>query len=377
MYQLQQRLERLQAQGLTRQLQTPQGIDLTSSDYLGFALDPHLRARFLQRLQVEIQAQGAAGSRLLRGNLPLYEQTEQQLADFVGREATLLFSSGYAANVGLFSSLLQKDDAVFSDAFNHASIIDGIRLSPAERNIFPHRDYSHLEMQLQASRASGLKLIVSESLFSMTGTLADLTKLCELAAAYDALLIIDEAHSTGVWGASLVQSLGLKDKVFATVHTAGKALGASGAWVAGPLLLKQYLVNAARSFLFSTAPIPALAILLQEALVYYGEVGEFRAVQVRQRAQQFRQWLNISNASAAESPIVPVMIGENQAALQLSQTLQAQGWDVRAIRPPTVPVGAAQLRLTVKWTNPPEQLQSFAHIFREHYETLQHFCVSD
>lgn len=367
---LEQRLARLKGDHLHRQLILPQGIDLTSSDYLGFAQDPELRERFLQRLQTEGEMQGATGSRLLRGHHPLYAQTEQCLADFVGREAALLFSSGYAANVGLLSSLLQVGDHVFSDEFNHASIIDGIRLGRAEKHIFPHRDYRVLEHQLASVGDScGLKLIISESLFSMDGTLANLAELVRLSAAHQALLIIDEAHSTGLWGGSLVHSLGLTSRVFATIHTAGKALGAGGAWIAGDRILQDYLVQHARTFIFSTAPIPALAFLLQEAVAYYKTVGMMRAVEVRKRAQAFREWLGSLGSSVvggeAESPIVPIVIGSNWMALKVSQALQSQGWDIRAIRPPTVPEGLARLRVTVKWQDNPQDLQRFVQDFGE------------
>lgn len=355
---LQKRLEHCKSQDLTRKLSLPIGIDFSSNDYLGFAQDNSLRERFINRLQ-EVSV-GASGSRLLRGNSELYEETEHLLAAFVQREAALLFPSGYAANLGLLSALLHEDDLVFSDAFNHASIIDGIRLSKAQKIIFAHQNYDFLEQQLKTHQSNkNLKVIVTESLFSMEGTQADLKKLATLAQQFNALLIVDEAHSTGLWGKSLVATLGLTDQVFATIHTAGKSLGASGAWVAGSHTLRQYLIHFARSFIFSTAPLPALPLLLQEVIKFYEMVGAQRATTVLQRAQQLRHLMPDSIAKN-DSPIISLVVGENQRALKISQFLQHKDWDVRAIRPPTVPANTARLRITVKWVNSEQQLFNLA-----------------
>lgn len=356
---LQQRLHEINNNGLTRDLLPVTGIDFCSNDYLGFSQDEVLRENFLQRL--EHFPVGSAGSRLLRGNLSLYEETEKLLADFVKRETALLFPSGYQANLALLSSLLNEGDWVFSDEFNHASIIDGIRLTKANRIVFPHCDYQYLEDQLKIQHAkSGLKVIVSESLFSMEGTLANLTDLAYLAEKYDALLIVDEAHSTGMFGASLVASLGFTEKVFATTHTGGKSLGAGGAWIAGNTILKKYLVNIARPFLFTTAPISALALLLQEATKHYQQVGSERAATIFTRVSKIRQLLSPFICDAVSGPIVPIIIGENFATSKMATALQQRAWDVRAIRPPTVPLGTARLRLTIKWNNSERQIEELA-----------------
>lgn len=353
---LQQRLQEIHSSGLTRNLSPVSGVDFCSNDYLGFSQDEVLRKNFLQRLQhFPI---GAAGSRLLRGNHAIYEETEALLADFVKREVALLFPSGYQANLALLSALLKEGDYVFSDEFNHASIIDGIRLTKATRTIFPHRDYQYLEDQLKTQHTKpGLKIIVSESLFSMEGTLANVKDLALLAEKYNALLIIDEAHSTGVFGASLIASLGLTEKVFATIHTGGKALGVSGAWIAGNALLKKYLINVARPFLFTTAPISALALLLQEAIKHYQQVGSERAAAIFTRVNKIRQLLAAFINDSVSGPIVPIIIGENFAATKVAAALQQRAWDVRAIRPPTVPIGTARLRLTIKWSNSEQQIE--------------------
>jgi 8-amino-7-oxononanoate synthase len=359
MYHLQERLANFQSKGLTRNLVHPRGIDLSSSDYLGFAQDPELKKRYLARLQ-NYQQIGSGASRLLRGNLDLFTQTEKIVADFVGREASLLFSTGYAANVGLLSALLKKSDHVFSDELNHASIIDGISLSKANKTIFPHRDYAVLEQALEKTEyENNLKIIISESMFSMEGTHANLEKLVELSKKYKALLLIDEAHAVGLYGAGLVATQNLNEDVFATVHAAGKALGASGAWVSGSKFLKDYLTHFARSFIFSTAPIPAVPILLQEAIKYYQEVGGQRAEIVKQRAMQLREKISIETLGEQDCPIVPIMIGDNHRAISVAEKLQARGWDVRAIRPPTVPPGTARLRVTVKWCNTEDDLNNW------------------
>jgi 8-amino-7-oxononanoate synthase len=360
---LQNKLEEFKSAGLKRKLLSRRGIDFSSNDYLGFAHDSLLRERFSHRIK-EFPT-GSTGSRLLRGNLALHEETEHLLAAFVQRESALLFSSGYMANVGLLSAVLGQSDLVFSDALNHASIIDGIQLSKAKKIIFPHRNYQYLETQLETHQAhDGLKVIVTESLFSMEGTLADLAKLAFLAEKFDALLIVDEAHSTGLWGASLVATLGLENKVFATTHTAGKSLGASGAWVAGSHLLMSYLIHFSRAFIFSTAPLPALPLLLQEAIKFYAEVGDERASVVKARAKKLHLLLQ-EEISEKESPIILIPVNENNRALQMSELLQQRGWDIRAIRPPTVPSGTARLRITVKWGNTEEQLEQLAKDVKE------------
>lgn len=363
---LQERLQTLKTAGLTRTLTSPQGIDLSSNDYLGFSNDLELKQRFRRRLEHE-SLLGSTGSRLLRGNHSLFEETEEQLACFVQRGSALLFPSGYQANVALMSALLREEDVVFSDEFNHASLIDGIRLTKAKKIIFPHLNLQVLQEQLKHHQQSpGLKVIVTESLFSMTGTLANLPELANIAQEFNALLIVDEAHSTGLWGPSLVAMLGLTDSVLATIHTGGKALGAGGAWIAGSDLLKQYLVNFSRPVLFSTAPIPALALLLQETVQFYEAVGRTRAEMVLNRANSLRR-LMPQLEQTGKGPILSWIVGDNHKAVQISEDLQARGWDVRAIRPPTVPQGTARLRVTVKWQNTEEQLEQFAYEARHIY----------
>jgi len=366
---LEARLADLQERSQYRELRPRGGLDFTSNDYLGFAEDPVLTERF--RASLDGLPLGASGSRLLRGELPLHQAIEAELATFVGREAAVLFPSGYQANVGLLTSVLRPGDLVFSDELNHASIIDGIRLSKATRAVYPHGDLETLRRLLQRQPASpGLKVIVTESLFSMEGDLAPLVELAGVAATFEAILIVDEAHATGLYGgqsgAGVVSELGLGRQVFATVHTGGKALGAAGAWVAGDHRLKDYLVNCSRPLIFSTAPAPATAVALQLAVNRWRETGALRARGVFERTAHLLHRLTPVAAAhgiglpAVPGPIVPVILGGNARALAVARELQGAGFDVRAIRPPTVPSGTARLRITVTWPRSMDEIDRLA-----------------
>ena len=347
--------------GLLRRLRPAQGIDLVSNDYLGLADHPHLAE--VMRAALETGSAGAGGSRLLRGHQVVFDEIEERLAEFCGAQAALLFSSGYAANVGLLQALLGKDDLVISDESNHASLIDGIRLSGAARRIVPHGDPGAVEQALSGSR-SGNAFIVTESVFSMEGDLAPLPELAEIAEAKGALLIVDEAHATGLYGgrgSGRVEALGLRERVLATVHTGGKALGSAGAWVAGPALLRDALVNRARTLIFSTAPLPVLAAALHAGLDLV-EVEPLRRVEVHRKAVLLRSALREIGADLgkSDSAILPLIVGDNDAALNLQEGLWAAGFDARAVRPPTVPPGTARLRITARFPVPDAELRRFA-----------------
>lgn len=366
------RLADLDHQSLRRSLRFPQGKDFTSNDYLGFAADPVLRTRFLGAL-ADLPV-GASASRLLRGQLPAHAETEAALARFVRRDAALLYPSGYQANVGLLSALLRAGDVAFSDELNHASIIDGLRLGRAHRYVYAHNDPSSLRPLLERhGRGSGLKLIVTESLFSMEGDQAPLTQLADLAAEFGALLVVDEAHATGLFGdaasrlgGGLVQQLGLNDRVFASVHTGGKALGAAGAWIAGDASLKEYLTNFSRPFIYSTAALPAMALLLSLSVEHWGQVGAARAEALLDHACSFRAALaRLADCPgvrvpSVSGPIIPVILGDNERPIAVARRLQEAGFDVRAIRPPTVPAGTARLRVTVTWPRSAGDLDDLA-----------------
>jgi 8-amino-7-oxononanoate synthase len=305
---------------------------------------------------------GSGGSRLLRGHRDAFDRLEERLAAFSGAGAALLFGSGYAANMGLLQSVVGPEDLVLSDERNHASLIDGVRLTRARRIVHPHLDVGAVEAALRLPRP-GRAFIVTESVFSMDGDLAPLAELVGLAEAHGALVIVDEAHATGLYGArgsGRVESLGLRERVLATVHTGGKALGSGGAWVAGPAVLRDLLINRARSFIFSTAPLPVLAASLEAALDLLGrEIG--RAAEVHRKAGFLRARLAAEGVAAGgDSPLVPVIAGENEAAVALEEGLAAEGFDARAIRPPSVAPGTARLRVTVRHPVPDADLSRFA-----------------
>jgi 8-amino-7-oxononanoate synthase len=335
----------LSARWLRRGLRLPAGIDLVSNDYLGLAGHPALRERMREAL-LEGPA-GSGGSRLLRGHHAAFDRIEERLAAFSGQPAALLFGSGWAANLGLLPAIAGRDDLVLSDALNHASLIDGVRLSGARRIVYPHLDVQAVRDGLRQGGARR-RFVVTESVFSMDGDLAPLRELAEAAEEHGALLIVDEAHATGLYGSGRVEALGLQQRVLASVHTGGKALGCAGAWVAGPAALRDTLLQRARSFVFSTAPLPALCAGLDAALDVLA-AEPWRAVECLRKAGLLRGALREAGLTApGEAPIVPLVVGGNAAALALQDALQAEGFDVRAIRPPTVPEGTARLRLTVR-----------------------------
>lgn len=356
MHILTERLAQLAKTGLTRQLTLNAGIDLSSNDYLGFANDPVLKNKIQTALAV--LPNGSTGSRLLSGNCEYFSTVEDELANWTNRESSLVFASGYQANLALLSSLLTVDDQVFSDALNHASLIDGIRLTKATKHIYSHRDLNMLEDFLRKNKSQNLKIIVTESLFSMDGTLAPLTELLQLAERYAAYLIVDEAHSTGIWQNCLTAQLSHSEHVLASIHCGGKALGVSGAWISCSAVMKEYLINFGRPAIFSTAPIPALFASLREAILYHQRVGNERAQIVLQRSEKFRSIVNNSNKNES-GPIIPITLGSTDHAIECANYLNQCGWNVRAIRPPTVPENTARLRVTVKWSNTEEQLEKF------------------
>ncbi|HTG88743.1 MAG TPA: 8-amino-7-oxononanoate synthase [Vicinamibacterales bacterium] len=353
-------LNELRRAGLLRELRLPNGIDLVSNDYLGLAAHPHLTQAMRVALG-ELPA-GSAGSRLLRGHHEIFERIEARLAAFSGTESALLFGSGYAANIGLLQALVSPDDLILSDERNHASLIDGIRLTKAATRVFGHQDLGALEEALRAPHR-GRAIVVTESVFSMDGDCTPLEELCTVAERGGAAVIVDEAHATGLYGgrgSGRVEELGIRDRVLATIHTGGKALGSGGAWVAGSRALRDVLVNRARSFIFSTAPLPVVGAAL-EAGLQLTEREPGRRADVHRKSLLVRRALAEAGVNAAgQSQIVPILAGSNEAALALQSGLSAAGFDVRAIRPPSVAPGTARLRVTVRYPVPDEDLLRFA-----------------
>lgn len=350
----------LRGAGLLREMRLPRGIDLVSNDYLGLAEHPHV-AETMRAMMGELPA-GSGGSRLLRGHHEIFEIIEEQLASFSGAESALLFGSGYAANIGLLQAIVSPDDLIVSDERNHASLIDGIRLTKAATTIYAHQDLSALDAALQKPR-KGRAIVITESVFSMDGDLTPLREVCEIAERQGAVVIVDEAHATGMYGArgsGRVEELGVRDRVVATMHTGGKALGSGGAWVAGSRALRDVMVNRARAFIFSTAPLPVLGAALRAGLHLVDREPERRR-EVHRKAALLRRTLADAGVQAGgASMIVPILAGTNEAALALQSGLAAAGFDVRAIRPPSVPPGTARLRVTVRYPVVEEDLLRFA-----------------
>jgi 8-amino-7-oxononanoate synthase len=370
------RLRELAAQGLGRSLRAGSGIDFSSNDYLGLARDPALRAALLGRLAAlgPDEPLGAPASRLLRGHTRLHEEIERRLAAWKGTEAALLFPSGYQANVGVLSALVGRHDRALSDAGNHASLIDGLRLAGCRRVVFPHLDVAAVERELAVPHREGRTFLVTESLFSMDGDAAPLDRYAALAGRHGAELIVDEAHASGLFGeargSGLCELHGLERRVAATVSTLGKALGLGGACVAGPRVLVEYLVNRCRPFVFTTAPPPlllhALAAALDRAEAEPGLRRRVLGLAGRLRARLAGVGAGgmggVRGAAAPLwGPIVPVMLGDNFRALAVAERLQSQGFDVRAIRPPTVPPGTARLRISVHADHSEAEIDALAH----------------
>jgi 8-amino-7-oxononanoate synthase len=338
-------LERLKEGGRFRALTLPAGIDFTSNDYLGYGRRTWTAS--------DLSRSGAA-SRLLRGHLPIWDEVEAQLAAWHGAEAALMMTSGYAANEGLLSTIIEAGDLVFSDQFNHASIIDGLRLSRAEKIVFAHNDLNDLEIKLRARaarRAQGHAwFIVTESLFGMEGDVAPLRELVKLAERHDAHLIVDEAHATGCFGmkgGGLVDALGFRNRVLASVHTGGKALGVAGAYVVGSHLLKETLVNRCRHLIYTTALPPVIAAWWLDMLKVIAEDAASRR-SLHERASFLRRELLARHVLLGGTDYIgTIVLGEDAAAAERARQLQRAGFDVRAIRPPTVPHGTARLRISV------------------------------
>jgi 8-amino-7-oxononanoate synthase len=365
-----QRLDELREEGLYRRMRLvagPQGprvmldgrrvLLLCSNNYLGFADHPHVRnaaAEAAMRYGV-----GAGASRLVSGNMTLHRRLEERLADFERSERCVLFGSGYLANTGVIAALAGTGDVVFSDALNHASIVDGCRLARAETFVYDHLDTEHLEWGLREARGRG-RLIVTDGVFSMDGDVAPLVEIAELAHHYDARVLVDEAHATGVLGPGgrgSVAAAGLEDEVDVIVGTLGKALGGYGAYVCCDADTASYLVNTARTLIFSTGPPPPSVAAALAALELLR--SEPRQVErLRRNARVLRDALAEQGFGLpdGDTQIVPLVVGEPEVALALCERALRRGVFAQAIRPPTVPPGTARLRLAAIATHTPGEL---------------------
>jgi 8-amino-7-oxononanoate synthase len=328
-----------------------------SNDYLGLAGDDRLVRASIAAL--ERAGAGAAASPLISGHMEPHDQLERELAEWMGSEAAILFGSGYHANIGTIAALVGPEDEIFSDALNHASLIDGCRLARARVSIYPHRDTRALGRALEASRARR-RLVVTDSVFSMDGDVAPLAEIVALAERARAWVMVDEAHATGVFGpegAGLAAALGLGERITVRMGTLGKALGGYGAFVAGSRALIDWLVNRARAYVYSTALPPAVVGAVRAAVVI-ARTEETRRERLWQNARRLHAGLAAAGCEPAplESPIVPLVLGGSRTALEVARRTLAAGVLAPAIRPPTVPEGTARLRLTPIATHRAEQI---------------------
>lgn len=374
-------LDVLDAQGLRRSLRTvasPQGreivldgkkvLNFCSNDYLGLAADPRLVRAAEEAMRQKCF--GAGASRLVCGNFDEHDALERDLAAFKHVPAALVFSSGYMANTGIIASLVSRGDAVFSDRLNHASIVDGIVLSRADLRRYPHKDMDALRQMLVEAEGARRKLIVTDTVFSMDGDLAPLKDIVRLAKEHNAWVMVDEAHAFGVFGPTgggLVEAMGLEADIQVQMGTLSKAVGTYGAYCAGSPELKEYLLNTARSFIFTTAMPPAVSAAARCALHIMKSEPQ-RRERVLSLAQKMRDGLKKAGFDTLESetPIIPVMVRKASQAVEMSKALLERGIFVSAIRPPTVPAHTARLRVTVTAGHTDEDidacLEAFEHV---------------
>ncbi|MDA1184477.1 MAG: 8-amino-7-oxononanoate synthase [Acidobacteria bacterium] len=356
-------LRTLSERGLLRTLRPPSGLDLSSNDYLALSRHRAVKASMIDAVQRD--GCGSTGSRLLGGHREAFDSVERAFAAFKGTERALYFSSGYLANLAVLTSFVEPGDTVLSDRLNHASLRDGIRLSLARRVVFPHNDAGALTRRIERASGQGQVFVVTESLFSMDGDRAPLSTYADICRQTGALLIVDEAHAVGIrgqHGSGLIEESGVGRDVLVSINSAGKALGVSGAFVAGPAWAIEHMTQQARPFLFSTAPPPAVADAIQTSLTIVTDEPE-RRERLRLRSAFLRKRLGDAGISTpgGDTPIVPVVIGGNHRAVEVAGALHAEGFDVRAVRPPTVPPGTARLRISVHVDIAEADLDRFAN----------------
>ncbi|NIJ36379.1 8-amino-7-oxononanoate synthase [Sphingopyxis panaciterrae] len=343
-------LDALAADNRRRALIPRAGVDFASNDYLGLAGSDVLREALAAGIARGLPA-GSGGSRLLRGNHEEHEAVETHAARHYGHEAALFFSTGFAANAALFATLPQRGDLIVYDRLIHASAHDGMKLGRAERAAAAHNDPQSFDDTIAAWRTAGgtgTPWIAVESLYSMDGDRAPLADLAAVADRHDAILVVDEAHATGVYGtagAGLAHGLARRDNLI-TLHTCGKALGAEGALLCGPQIARDFIVNRGRPFIFSTAPSPLMAWLVRQALEIVATQPE-RQAHLQSLVRYAETRLAALGLPASGTQILPVVIGDNARTMRIAGALQDAGFDVRGIRPPTVAQGTARLRIAI------------------------------
>ena len=360
---LQEKLDTRIAGGFYRTLvHATNKIDFSSNDYFGFST-----LLLNTRLYDNQQSAGATGSRSITGNSLLAEDTEKIIAAFHNAEAALIFNCGYMANVGLFSCIATKGDTFISDEYIHASIIDGMRLSHANRVKFKHNDLNDLEKKLQ--QIAGKKIVAIESIYSMDGDEAPLKAIAALCKKYTAILIVDEAHATGVFGnkgEGLVGKYNLMQDVFACTYTFGKAIGLHGAVVVGSHTLRHYLINNARAFIYTTALPPQIYLQLQAAYATLPAADRNKLYALIAYFKELAQTLQPLNFINSNSAIQGIIIGDNFKAKALAEILFAKGFYVRPILSPTVPVGTERIRICLHVFNTFDEINALMQAIKQH-----------
>ena len=348
----------------TVQIDNDRVADFASNDYLGLAADPRVARAATAVLRAE--GTGAGAARLISGHHPIHEALENEIAAFKQCERALLFPAGYMANVGTIPALAHAGDVIYSDANNHASIVDGCRLSNATKRIFPHNDVDALRKMLQDDQGKFRRsLIVVEGVFSMDGDTFPLDDLVALARVFKAWTYVDDAHGTGVLGRTgrgTPEHFGVSGEIDVLMGTLGKSLGTAGAYVAGSHSLIDFLISSARAFIFTTGTPPAMAAATLEAL-HIARSEPWRREAVRERAKQLRERLRDGGRPTAGMPdghIIPVTIGDPKLTMALVRDLRRRGFLIGGVRPPTVPPGTSRLRISVSALHPPELVDTFA-----------------
>jgi glycine C-acetyltransferase len=374
-------LDALRAEGMYRSMRVIDGAQgsrvaldgrevllLCSNNYLGLADHPALKRAAVAAVELGV---GSGASRLVSGTMELHERLEGRIAAFKGTEKALLFNSGYAANTGIISALMGRGDAIFSDRINHASIVDGALLSRAGFYRYPHRDMDALERMLREKGGKGRRLIVTDGVFSMDGDIAPLAQLVQLARRYDALLMVDDAHGCGVLGATgrgSAELCGVLDGIDIQMGTLGKGLGSFGAYAATTGIIRDYLVNKARSFIFSTSLPPAV---LAASVAAIDLVDSPEGARLREKltanVELFKARLAASgfDTMGSATQIVPIFVGPAKGTMEFSAQLLEQGLFVQGIRPPTVPAGSCRLRCTIMATHEAAELEQAAQTITE------------
>ena len=368
-------LENLERKNLLRSLVAINGVDFTSNDFLGLRRSPSIRKAVIGAVESGVPV-GSGGSRLLRGNSPEHVELEHKAAALFKCDKALYFASGFLANFAVLTTLPKRHDLIVFDELSHASIREGILSSFAKSVKVPHNDADAVERVISKWHPTRLKQaiawIVVESLYSMDGDFAPLSELLQIAERYGAMLMVDEAHATGVWGQKghgLTERFEGHDQLIA-VHTCGKALAVAGGLVCGPRILIDFMVNKSRSFIYSTAPPPINAVAVSAAL----DLVE-TDIRRRERLQRLITFANqkveqLFGMKGSGSQIIPFIIGDDKLALRVAKTMQEAGFDVRAIRPPTVPEGTARLRISITLNASESEISMFFDTLHEVMESI-------